>query len=392
MLNEDREHILNVYRRLPLEIIDAEGAYLIGKSGVRYLDMFSGLGVNTLGHKHPAILRALDDQSKRFLHLSNFFANEPAIALARTLTKHTGFTKAFFANSGSEANEAALKLARKYGRRLHPDKTTVIALEKGFHGRTSGSLAMTGNDAYKRQFAPLLPGIIHVGSEDTATLENAVDDNTCAIIFEPIQGEGGVRPLSEAFINTMTGLREKHGLLLIADEVQTGLMRTGTLFAYQQMGFTPDLITSAKALGGGLPLGALLVPEHLEDVLVAGDHGTTFGGNPLATALGNAVLDVITEEGFTRKLAETIDYLEKGLRRLQSAHPAIILDVRGTGLMRGLEVGGHAAAIKDAALERNLLLNVTAGSVIRLLPPLTISKEALDYFFITLDSILEERS
>lgn len=388
LLGEDKNYVLNLYNRIPLEITDAEGMYLYDSGGRKYLDFYSGIAVNTLGHKHPAIMNAIKEQMNSFMHLSNYFAVPSQIALAKKLVENSFASKVYFANSGAEANEAMLKLARKYGQRSHEGKTGFVSVERGFHGRTMGSMSVTGNEKYKAQFGKSLQETVHVPINDVDALRSAVDENTCGIIFEIIQGEGGLMEVSEEFISAIREEAKKHDALILVDEVQTGLMRTGKLFAHEYYSFTPDAMTLAKGLGGGLPIGAMLVHERVEDVLVPGDHGSTFGGNPVACAAGDALLSVILEDEFKNSMLEKSRYLRRKLEFLMEKYPLVISEIRGKGLMLGLVTGHHSERIKQTALEHRLLLNVTGNEVIRLLPALIVSKEEINLFTETMDDVL----
>lgn len=387
----DEAVTLHTYRRLAPEFVRGEGMYLYDRAGRRYLDFYCGIAVNILGHRHPGILRAMEDQMGKFLHLSNNFVAEAPVALAEELTQTSFASKVFFANSGTEANEAMLKLARKYGTDRDPEKYRIVAVKGGFHGRTSGSLALTGNPRYSDPFGPLLPGVTHVEAEDLRALEEAVDDTTAGIILELIQGEGGIHPVSQAYADKAHELAEKHDALLLIDEIQTGLLRTGSLYAYQQYDITPDAMTLAKGLGGGLPIGALLVGDRAAGVLGRGDHGSTFGSNPVACAAGHAVMKVLTEQGFQEQVRTMAALLKEGLDELQRTFPDRILEVRGRGLMLGVEVAGDLAGkIPERALDRGVLINVTSGTVLRLLPALILTEKDVEHFLTVLADCLKE--
>ena len=388
LLSEDRNYVLNLYNRIPLEILRGEGMYLFDREGNRYLDFYSGIAVNTLGHRHPMILAAIREQMESFLHLSNYFTSPSQVSLAKKLVENSFADKVYFANSGAEANEAMLKLARRYGQRFQEEKTRFVSVDRGFHGRTMGSLSVTGNGKYKDQFGKSLQDVVHIPLNDVDALREAVDENTCGIIIEVIQGEGGLRQVSEEFIAAIREEAEKHHALILVDEVQTGLMRTGHLFAHEAYDLTPDAMTLAKGLGGGLPIGAMLVHESVKDVLKPGDHGSTFGGNPVACAAGDAMLSVLLEDGFQEELKEKSRYLREGLEVLMDRHPLVIREIRGQGLMLGLVAGEHAERVKERALEHQLLLNVTGGEVVRLLPALIVSRGEIDLFLKIMDDVL----
>lgn len=380
LLNDDGRYLLNVYKRMPLLVEKADGCYLAGADGRRYLDMVGGIAVNGLGYGDPDIKAAINRQLEDYIHLSNFFVSPPVVDLARLLVENSFAEKVFFTNSGTEAVEAALKLVRKYGRARSAAKTEVVALEDSFHGRTYGGMSLTGRARYSEPFAPVVPGVRHVKRDDVAGLRDAVSGNTCAIILEVIQGESGVRPLNESFVAEVSVLAARHDALVVVDEIQTGLGRTGLLFAHEHFDLVPDLMTLGKSLGGGLPLGALLVSSRLQSVLEAGEHGSTFGGNPVACAAGTVVLTRVSNPAFLKQVLVKAELLIQGLEHLRVQYPAIIGEIRGRGLMLGFEVGSFARALQQEALKIGLLLNVTQESVVRLLPPLTISAAEIHEF------------
>lgn len=389
LYDKDQKFILNTYGRIPLEVVDAEGSWLFDKEGNKYLDTYSGIAVNNIGHKHPALVKALKKQSDKFLHLSNYFYAEPVVDLAKLLVKNSFANKVFFGNSGTEVNEAAIKLARKYGKSIHPNKTEIIALTDSFHGRTIGAVSLTGQPKYQEPFAPLMPGVSHIERNNVDDLRAYVSESTCAVFIERVQGEGGVQPLSEEFIAELVRLREQFDFLLVLDEIQSGMFRTGTLFSYEPLNIVPDLCTAAKSLGGGLPLGALLVSKRLETVLQPGDHGTTFGGNPLACALGAATLKVMLKEDFQVSFKERTTWFHKELFKLKDKYPSMIKEVRALGFMIGIETE-LANDIKAKGFEEKILYNVTNGNVLRLLPQLLMSKEELQIILDSIDRILSE--
>jgi len=383
----DQNYILNTYKRLPLEVVKAKGSYLFDEKNNKYLDMFSGIAVSSLGHLHPKVIKAMKDQMKKNLHLSNYFVSKPLVELAEGLVKNSFASKVFFTNSGAEAIEASIKLARKYGKSIDANKFKMIALTESFHGRTMGGLSLTAQYKYQEPFLPLLPGVTYVKRNDVTELKNAMNDDVCAIFVEMIQGESGIQELSKEFIDVMIKTSKEYQVLLIADEIQTGLLRTGKLFAYQHTDLIPDILTLAKSLGGGLPLGAMLVSESLENVLKAGDHGTTFGGNPLAAASGLASFQILSSESMVLEVQEKSKWLFEQLIELKSKYN-IIKVIRGKGLMIGIEVGEFAEQIKTEAFAKKLLLNITNQTVIRLLPPLNISYKDLKVFLNTFENIL----
>ncbi|PKK93720.1 MAG: aspartate aminotransferase family protein [Tenericutes bacterium HGW-Tenericutes-6] len=387
----DQAYVLNTYKRLPLVIKKAKGSFLIDENNHKYLDMYAGIAVSSLGHQHPAIQKAIKTQMKKHLHLSNYFATHSTSALAKMLVEKSFASKVFFTNSGTEAIEASIKLVRKWGKSIHNDKIELIALDQSFHGRTIGGLSLTGQPKYQEAFKPLLPGIKHVKRNDITAIKSAINEHTCAIYLEMIQGESGVEPLSQDFVDALIELRKKHQFLIVVDEIQTGLLRTGKLFAYEHYGLVPDILTLAKSLGGGIPLGAMLVSKPLENVFVPGDHGSTFGGNPLATAMGLSTLEILSDPKMIASVTTKSNFLLGALLKLKETYP-FIHEVRGKGLMIGIDVGKHAKTIQDEALKRHVLLNVTNVSVIRLLPPLTISKAEIEMFLRVFEAILKTLS
>lgn len=380
LLVEDGRYLLNVYRRLPLCVDTTDGSHLVDTTGKRYLDMVGGIAVNGLGYGNAAIREAITTQLDRYIHLSNFFASPAVVELARMLTEVTFASKVFFTNSGTEAVEAALKLVRKYGQGVSPDKIEVISLHDSFHGRTFGGLSLTGQPKYAVPFGPGVPGIRHIKINDVTDLKENVSASTCAVFLEMIQGESGVRPLSREFITAVREAANRYDFCIVADEIQTGLGRTGDLFAHQYYDFTPDIMTIGKSLGGGLPLGAMLVSPRLESVLGPGDHGSTFGGNPVACAAGAVVLRTVSRQDFLLDIKAKGKALVTALRSIRTEYPHVIGEIRGRGLMLGIEVGRYAKELQAQALQQGVLMNVTNGTVIRLLPPLTISHSELHEF------------
>ena len=387
MSMHDREAatLFHTYKRLPLEIDRGEGVYLVGRDGRRYLDMFAGLAVNALGYAHPRVTQAISAQASRYTHLSNYFLQESQIALAELLTRHSGYPRVFFSNSGTEAIEGALKIARKWG--AAQGKTDVLALSNSFHGRTMGALSLMDRPKYRDGFGPFLDHCCIVPFNDVATLRKAVTRKTAAVVLEFIQGEGGIRPVSAEFARTLVALRDETGFLLVADEIQSGVARTGKFFGFQHYGVKPDLVTLAKPIGGGLPLGAILAGEEVASVLQPGMHGTTFGGNPVACAAGAAVLQEIEEKNLTARAALMGERLINGLRALAVDYP-MIREVRGYGLMVGAELDRPGDAITDAMREKGVLINCTDTTVLRFLPPLIIGEEHVDQTIGTLKGIL----
>jgi len=375
----EKKFIINTYNRKPESTVlikRGEGVYVWDELGNRYLDFVSGLAVNSLGHCHPAVVEAVCRQAEKLLHTSNLYYTEPQVRLAEVLVRHSVADKVFFCNSGAEANEAAIKLARKYGKQKRGAGThEIITAERSFHGRTLAAVTATGQPKYHQGFEPMVSGFRYGRFNDLESFAALVNERTCAILVEPLQGEGGVYPADAEFLAGLRRLCDEHGLLLIFDEVQSGIGRTGRLFAYEHFAVEPDAFTLAKALGGGLPIGALCVRGEAADCFVPGDHASTFGGNPVACAAALAVLDVVLGDGFLAHVEQMGDYLMTGLRQLRS--PAVT-GPRGLGLMVGLEVNGDGGALVAYCQERGLLLNCIGGHVLRFLPPLIVEREHLD--------------
>jgi acetylornithine/N-succinyldiaminopimelate aminotransferase len=385
----DKNYILNTYKRLPIEVKYAKGSFIYDIHNNKYLDMFSGIAVNSLGHLHKEVIKEIKLQLKKYMHLSNYFTSSNTVNLAKLLVEKSVFSKVFFTNSGTEAIEASIKLVKKYGKSIHKDKIEMIALNDSFHGRTIGGLSLTGQDKYKQDFLPLLDRVVHVDRNDIDGLNKAFNSNTCAIFLEIVQGESGVIELSDEFLNKVNELSKKHQVLIVVDEIQTGILRTGKLFAYLHKSIQPDIMTLAKSLGGGLPLGAMLVKKELENVLSFGDHGSTFGGNPLATAAGLKTFEILSSDDMILKVNEKSKLLFNKLKLLKIKYE-MINEVRGLGLMIGIDCGIYANQIKDIALKNGLLLNVTNQSIIRLLPPLNISDKEIKLFLVKFENTLKE--
>ncbi|MBI2962478.1 MAG: aspartate aminotransferase family protein [Deltaproteobacteria bacterium] len=382
----DRTQV-GVYARYPVAFVRGRGARLWDADGREYLDFFTGLAVNNLGHGHPRVLGAIRAQSEKLLHASNVYYNEPAARLGELLTCYSFAERIFFCNSGAEANEAAIKLARKHGAERQGGRYEILTTFNSFHGRTIATISATGQEKYQSGFQPLLPGFRYVPFGDVAALSQAVRKETVGILVEPIQGEGGVVIPPPGYLRDVRRLCDDHGLLLILDEVQVGMGRTGTLFAHEQDGIRPDVVTLAKALGGGVPIGAMLTTETLAAVLGAGAHGSTFGGNPLACAAGVAVVETLLGDGVLENCRVLGRRMLERLERLCGELP-MARDARGRGLILGLELDRPGRPFVAAALERGLVVNCTADRVIRLLPPLTISAAEADEGLEILESVL----
>ncbi len=375
-LERENAAFFHTYKRLPIEIERGEGMYLFDTQGNRYLDMFSGLAVNALGYAHPRVTEAIAAQAARYTHLSNYYLQEPQIRLAEALLAATGFARVFFSNSGTEAVEGAIKIARKWG--APRGKNKIVSLSNAFHGRTLGALSLMDRENYRAGFAPFLPNHAIARFNDPASLEGAVDGSTAAVILEPIQGEGGIRPVTQGFARKLSALQQAHGFLLIADEIQSGVGRTGKFFAFQHLELHPDIAVIAKPIGGGLPLGAILGNGAMAEVLAPGQHGTTFGGNPVACAAGLATLEEILEKNLISNAAKMGDRLLQGFCMLQQKFPSLVAEVRGRGLMAGMELTREAEPVVSAMRDRRILINGTDKTVLRLLPPLIVNAEQVD--------------
>lgn len=386
-----KEHnvIYQTYNRLPIVVDYAVGAYIYDINNNYYLDFLSGIAVNALGHSHPSILKAIEIQSKKYLHISNFFYQEPQIKLAELLIQKSKLDKVFFCNSGAETTEAVIKLSRKWG--WDKNKTEIIAFSGGFHGRTYGALSLMDKPKYKDKMGPYLENMSIVELNNKDHLIKNVNNNTAALILEFIQGEGGIREPNFEFVETILELKKKFNFILVADEVQCGIGRSGDFFAYEQWGITPDVITIAKAIGGGLPLGAIIVNKELSEVWQKGNHGTTFGGNALACACGIAVIEEL-ENGILENVKNVGMYFKNQLIELQRKYTDLIIDVRGRGLMLGLELSLEAQKVVDLLLEKKIIVNATNVNVLRIVPPLIINKELVDIFIKSLDECLSQIS
>ena len=379
--------LLPVFARAELSFEKGEGPWLYGRDGQRYLDFGAGIAVNALGHAHPHLVEALTRQASKLWHSSNLFQIPEGERLAQRLVENTFADVVFFSNSGAEANEAAIKMARKYHHAGgHPERFRIITFEGAFHGRTLATIAAGGQAKYIEGFGPKVEGFDQVPLNDLDALKAAITPETAALMIEPIQGEGGIRTVDNAFLRELRALCDSHGLLLIFDEIQTGVGRTGKLFAYEWTGVTPDIMSVAKGIGGGFPLGACLATREAARGMTPGSHGTTFGGNPLAMAVGNAVLDVILAPGFLKEVEKKGLLLKQRLAELKDRHPSIIAEVRGFGLMMGLRTVVPNTDFVAAARAQKLILIGAGENVVRLLPPLIISEADIAEAFNRLDA------
>jgi acetylornithine aminotransferase/acetylornithine/N-succinyldiaminopimelate aminotransferase len=387
--------LLSTYDRSPVLFTGGEGVYITDEAGEKYLDLLSGIGVNALGYNHPAIVKAIAEQSKKLIHTSNLFYHEGQAELALRLTERTGMDRAFFANTGTEAWEGALKLARAHAGVLRSEGknigTKFLALDQSFHGRTFGAMSTTYKAKYREPFGPVVPGVEFVKLNDVADLRAKFSNEVCAILVEAIQGEGGVRPLTQEFFAEARALASSTGALLIVDEIQSGMGRTGKWCAYQHYGIQPDITTLAKPLAGGIPMGAVLCTEEVARSFHPGMHGTTFGGGPLACAVAIAVIDAIEKDGLLAKATAVGDYFQEQLRGLAKKHDAIV-SVRGNGLMVAAEL--DSAELGKAAvaemLKRHILINCTSDTVLRFLPPYILERAHVDTAIAALDEIFTE--
>jgi len=385
----ENKYLIQTYARSPLVIEKGKECWVWDANGKKYLDFVSGLGVNVLGHSHPRIVKAIREQAGKLIHVSNLYYHPYQGLLAQALAKITGMDRAFFCNSGTEAIEGAIKLARGHARRNGKEKFEVVAMDNSFHGRTIGALSATGQEKYRRDFEPLVPGFQFVPLNDTKALEARVNERTCAIIVEPIQGEGGIFEATSKFMETAARLAQKSGALLICDEIQSGLGRTGEYLACHAFGIKPDVVVLAKPLAGGLPLGAILAREEVAAGLSAGMHGSTFGGGPLACRVALEFLTVLEKEKLLKNTRKVGDYFRRRLLALQKKYP-FIREVRGRGLMLALDLAVPSRPFVQMGLDRGIIMNSTHETVLRFLPPLIIEKKHVDQFCKTLDSIFAE--
>ncbi len=372
----EAEHFFHTYKRLPLDVERGEGVYIYTKDDKRYLDLFGGIAVNALGHGHKGVLNAIQQQASKYIHLSNYFITEPQLELAELLVKHSGFGRVFYSNSGTEVIEGCIKLARKWGKKN--GKTDLLAFTDSFHGRTMGALSLMDRPNYREGYDPFLENCRVVEYNNPDALRKVVNQKTAAVFLEFIQGEGGVRPATTQFIAELKNLQARFGFLVVADEIQAGLGRTGKFFGFQHFDIKPDVVAVAKPLGGGLPLGAMLGGMKVADVLEPGTHGTTFGGNPVACAAGIVVLKELTEGGVMENARTVGEYFKSKLNELKSEFPQLIKDVRGYGLMIGVELLRDCDPVVVAMREKGVLVNGTAKTVLRFVPPLILQREHVD--------------
>jgi acetylornithine aminotransferase len=387
-----QQSIFGTYARLPVVFVRGQGIRLWDQSGKEYLDFLAGIAVCNLGHCHPELTKVMCQQADTLVHVSNLFYTVPQVELAAGLTRLSFADKVFFSNSGAEANEAAIKLARKYSKDRHgPGRFHIITMKDSFHGRTLATLSATGQEKIHKGFEPLVGGFTFVDFNSLEAVEKAITDRTCAVMVEPIQGEGGVNFPAEGYLDELKTLCRKLDLLLIFDEVQVGMGRTGTLFAYEQEGVTPDIMTLAKALGNGLPIGAMLSTNEVAHAFVPGSHATTFGGTPLVTSVAQRTLELISEASFLQRVKQVGGYFVARLEDLRLKH-RLIKEVRGRGLMIGMELEIPGAHIVQSCLEKGFIINCTHDTVLRFVPPLVVREQEIDQLIQVLDEVLKEES
>ena len=390
IIEESARYLMNTYSRQPVVLRKGRGIKVWGADGKEYLDFVGGIAVNVLGHCHPRVVIAIQKQAQRLLHVSNLYHIEPQIKLAKLLCAKSFADKIFFCNSGAEANEAAIKLARKYAKESYgQNKYEIITALNSFHGRTMATLTATGQEKFQKGFEPLMPGFRYVEFNTIDDLKSAINENTCAVMLEPIQGEGGVKIPSADYLKEVREICNDNNILLILDEVQTGMGRTGKLFAYEHYGIKPDIMSLAKGLGGGFPIGAMLATDKIASAFQPGSHASTFGGNPLACAAAIAALETILEDGFILDNCIRMgSYFLKRLGQLKDYYPEKILDIRGKGLLVAMEINTDGTSIVNACLERGALINCTSGNVLRFMPPLIVEEGEIDKLVDILEEVL----
>ncbi|OYQ69982.1 aspartate aminotransferase family protein [Wohlfahrtiimonas chitiniclastica] len=383
--------LMNAYQRFPVTFVRGKGPFLYSDQNVEYIDCVSGIAVNCLGHAHPVMVAAAKEQSEKLFHISNLYHNDAQTALAQKLIRNSFHQQVFFCNSGTEANELAVKIARKYGHKIASTKSKILYMKDSFHGRSTGALAITGQQKYQEPFRPLMGDVVECEFNNVEMAKALVNDDFCGIFIEPVQGESGIRAATPEFLQTLRDLADQHDALLVFDEIQCGMGRMGTLFAYQQLDVVPDVVTLAKALGGGVPIAACLTKDKANDVIVPGDHGSTYGGNPFVCAIANAVLTELVDHGVVAAVKERGSYTQKKLNLLRVRYP-FIQEIRGTGLLLGIKFDESVVKSSDvvkAAFENRLLLVGAGDNVVRFFPPLNVTLDHIDVMVSRLEQVLE---
>lgn len=376
IIDKGQENIMATYGRFPIALVKGKGSYVVDADGKQYLDFVAGIATCALGHCHEELVQVIREQSQKLWHVSNLYWIEPQVELAGELTRLSGLDKVFFCNSGAEANEAAIKLTRKYFyRQKHPERNRIIVFKNSFHGRTMGALAATGQEKYHEGFAPLLEGFLYAEYNDITSVEKLLDDTVAGIMVEAVQGEGGIRPADINFLRSLREICSREGIFLIFDEVQTGIGRTGKFFAFEHYGVKPDIMTLAKGLGGGFPIGAMLATDKAASGFAPGDHASTFGGNPLACAVGRKVVEIVKREEFLNEVEKKGEMLRKALEKIADSR---IKEVRGKGLLLGIEFTGEVKGLIDICRQQGLLLVGAGPNVVRMVPPLTVSEAEIN--------------
>ena len=389
LINKSKEVFINTYSQLPIIIESGEGVYVKDTDGNKYLDFVAGIAVNCLGYKNKNLINQITKQLNKFTHCSNLYYNEPSILAAELLVNVSGLDKVFFCNSGAEAMESALKLSRKYGYKYKNGSYEIITMKNSFHGRTFGAITATGQEKYQKGLKPLLPGIKYASYNNIESIENLICDKTCAIVVEPKQGEGGIKPSNENFLKDLRLVCDKNNIVLIFDEVQCGIGRTGKMFAYQKYGIKPDIVALAKGLGGGFPVGAIIACNKVSNAFEPGDHATTYGGNPLVTTAVNTVLSEIINKDILKNVRKSGAYLKQNLDELKNRYD-YITEVRGEGLMLGMELSINVKSIIIDCIKQGLLLINAGLNVIRFVPPLIVNKHEIDEAILKLENVLKE--
>ena len=393
IFDKDAQDYLPVFNRYKIVVDHGEGVYTYDNEGNKYIDFLAGIAVNVLGHNYKPLVEAIATQASKVIHISNLYYTQAQADAATKLVKLSGLDRAFFCNSGAEANEGAIKIARKYAHSIDKEKSQIITAWDSFHGRTLATLTATGQPHYHEGFEPLPGGFDYVHYNDIDELEKMMSDKTCAVMLETIQGEGGVYPPKGDYLKKVRELCDKHHALLILDEIQCGMGRSGKFFAYEKYGIKPDIVTLAKGLAGGVPIGAFIVTEEVAQSFKPGDHGTTFGGNPLACAAANVVLDTIPNAEFLNNVVEVGDYFKGALVGLKTKYPTLITEVRGEGLILGAEISDKnkltGVEIVNECMKRGAIINCTVGKVLRFIPPLIITRSHVDEVIKILDEVLE---